>query len=87
MLEVEYAPKFVRLFSDLSPSLQVLVVTRIKEFKNPGNHPKLKVHKLKGNKKGFFGFSVDYSHRIIFEYSRDKKTASLLVIGDHSIYD
>lgn len=48
-------------------------------------HPNLKTHKLKGKWKGFWSFSINYSHRVLFKFS-DKNSVDLINIGDHSIY-
>lgn len=34
-----------------------------------------------------WAFSVNYSDRIVIYFSKDKKIAHLLDIGDHSIYE
>ncbi|MDB5237282.1 MAG: hypothetical protein JWL88_384 [Parcubacteria group bacterium] len=87
MLTVGYAASFVRRFKKLTPALQREVKGRITEFKDPANHPALKVHKLSGRLKGRSAFSVNFNDRIIFEWSKDKKTAYLFDIGDHSVYE
>lgn len=85
MLEIIYAPSFVRQFKELEESLREEVVEKMEKFKNKNNHASLKVHKLHGKYDGFCGFSVNYKIRIIFEYlSKDK--VSILHIGDHDIY-
>jgi mRNA-degrading endonuclease YafQ of YafQ-DinJ toxin-antitoxin module len=58
---------------------------RIVELASIGNHSKLKVHKLHGKFKNCFSFSVNYRTRIVFQYE-NKRTISLLTIGDHEIY-
>jgi plasmid maintenance system killer protein len=60
---------------------------RLEEFKDPRNHDKLRVHKLKASMLGSYAFSIDHSNRVIFEWSKDKKTAHIINIGDHSIYE
>ncbi len=87
MLTLQYSTDFVRVFSKFESNFQAEVLARIEEFRNPKNHRRLAVHKLKGAMKGQWAFSIDYRNRIVFEYSNDKKTAYLLDIGDHSIYE
>lgn len=84
-LEIKYKPQFVRQYKKLEPELQSEVLARIELFKDIKNHDLLKVHKLKGRLKGRYSFSIDYKNRIVFIYE-DKKTATLLVIGDHDVY-
>lgn len=82
---LRYKPSFVREFKKMSPSFREEALERIEQFKKVENHQKLKVHKLKGQLKEYYSFSVTYSHRIVFEY-QSKDTAVLLAIGDHDIY-
>jgi len=55
-------------------------------FKDRENHALLKVLELQGPHKDYFSFSVDYSHRIVFEYV-SKNEMALLKVGDHSVYE
>ena len=81
MLQIQYAPSFVRLYSKLSEHLKGEVKEKIKAFQDLTNHKSLKVHKLKGIP-NTYSFSVNYKIRIVFEY-QDKKSASLLYVGNH----
>lgn len=85
MLEVYYTKSFVKQVKVLPKELQEEVIEKIELFKNIENHKILKVHKLHGRIKDRYSFSVNYKFRIIFVW-KDKTTAILLVIGDHSIY-
>jgi mRNA-degrading endonuclease YafQ of YafQ-DinJ toxin-antitoxin module len=88
MLEVEYAPEFIRTWKKLPEDLQDEAIDRIELFKDRTHHAMLKVHKLSGRQKGKWSFSVNFKYRIIFMYARgDKNTAQLLDIGDHSVYE
>lgn len=82
MISVRYTAKFIRMYKDLEPALTDEVKDRILSFQNEKNHEKLRVHKLHGEFKKCFAFSVNYKIRIIFEYE-DKKTVNLLYIGGH----
>lgn len=86
MLEIEYAPEFIRTWKKLPAHLQEESMECIEEFRNRKNHEKLKVHKLKGAMKGLYSFSVNYRYRIVFIFA-GKGTAQLLDIGDHSVYE
>ena len=47
-------------------------------------HPKLKTHKLSGNLKDLWSFSLDYNLGIVFYFTKDKpKKAVLVDIGTH----
>jgi plasmid maintenance system killer protein len=86
-MQVAYKPTFLRQFKKLRPSLQEEAHDKIELFKNPKNHPQLKVHKLKGELSGLLSFSVNYRYRIIFVWEIHNKSAILMAIGDHEIYE
>jgi mRNA-degrading endonuclease YafQ of YafQ-DinJ toxin-antitoxin module len=87
MLEVEYSSDFIRKYKKLPKLLKEEVKERIEYFKDTANHQKLRVHALKSELQGFSAFSINYRDRIIFQFSKDKKVAYLLNIGDHSVYE
>lgn len=87
MVAIEYSSDFVRKYKKLAPGLKEEIRERLEEFRDTRNHQKLKVHKLQGAMRGLCAFSVNYSDRIVFEWSKEKKTAYMLDIGDHSIYE
>lgn len=74
------------MLKKLTPQLQEAAFRRIELFRDRSNHRRLKVHKLHGKYRGFFGFSIDRKNRIMFEWISDKE-ARLHTVGDHSIYD
>lgn len=86
MLALIYAPRFVRHFKRLPKGLQEEAVARIELFKDSKNHASIKVHKLHGKLKKFYGFSVDFRNRIVFDYVSENEVV-LLTIGDHDIYN
>lgn len=85
MVEIYYKPSFIKQYKKLPKSLQEEVKEKIALFGKDPKHPFLKTHKLTGQLKGFYSFSVNYAYRIIFEYLTKKKVA-LLAVGDHDIY-
>jgi mRNA-degrading endonuclease YafQ of YafQ-DinJ toxin-antitoxin module len=84
-IEIAYAPSFVRQWKAFPETLQDEALQKIELFRNRENHKSLKVHKLNGRLSEFYGFSVNYKFRIVFEYG-DGDTAFLLKIGPHDIY-
>lgn len=54
-------------------------------FKKDPFDPRLKTHKLKGNLKNYWSFSISYSDRILFRFL-DNETVFFIDIGDHSVY-
>ena len=85
MIDVAYAPSFVRQFKLLEKDLKSEVIEKIELFKNEVSQKQLRVHKLKGRLRGRFSFSVNYRFRIVFNYLSDNE-AVLLAIGDHEVY-
>jgi len=85
MIEIIFAPIFVRNFKKLDDNLKEEILEKIEMFKNTSNHKLLKAHKLKGHYKDCYSFSVNYAYRIIFQYENKNKVA-LLAIGGHDIY-
>jgi len=84
-MNVLYKPTFVRQYKKLPPALKQEVKEKIELFQSDPDHTFLKTHKLKGPLKNYSAFSVNYEYRIIFEYET-KKTAVLLAVGDHDVY-
>ncbi len=86
MITVAYKPNFIRQFNKLLPKLKDEVEEKILLFQHEPRHPSLRTHKLGGKLKGFLAFSVNYSYRVVFLWE-NKKSAVLLAVGDHSVYD
>ncbi|MBL4644293.1 MAG: type II toxin-antitoxin system mRNA interferase toxin, RelE/StbE family [Candidatus Pacebacteria bacterium] len=86
MIEVGYSKKFLKMFKVLDADLQDRVEEKIEQFRNRKNHKVLKVHKLAGNLKDLYAFSIDRKNRIIFEYTGSKNEVAFLIIGGHDIY-
>lgn len=85
MIEVEYAPTFLKQLKKCEIALQDEVKEKINLFKDKKNHQQLRVHKLHGPFAGKLSFSVNYRYRIVFKWL-SSNAAALLAIGDHSIY-
>ena len=56
-----------------------------KIFRKDPFDSRLKTHKLTGKLKEFWAFSIDYEHRIIFEFV-NKQTVWFHTVGTHAIY-
>jgi mRNA-degrading endonuclease YafQ of YafQ-DinJ toxin-antitoxin module len=85
MTVILYTPKFVRLYKKLPLKIQQAAEQKEIIFRKDPFTPSLKTHKLTGELEGLFAFSIDYSHRIIFEF-RDTNTVSFRAIGNHDVY-
>lgn len=86
MIAVAYKPAFIRQLKKLPKALQAEAIQKVELFKNPKEHKVLGVHKLHGNLKDTWSFSVNYRYRIIFIWETRNTSAILLAIGDHSLY-
>lgn len=87
MISVLIAPSFDRVMRKLEPGLLEAVSDAVEQFKNSSSHRRLKIHKLRGRLTGLHAFSVDYRHRIIFQWIKKNRQAILLDFGDHSMYE
>ncbi len=85
-MEVIYSSGFARTYKKLSDEVKDLGEKQELLFRQDPFDPKLKTHKLKGKFEGFLSFSIGYKHRIVFEFSKDKKTAYFHSVGDHDVY-
>ncbi len=74
------------MYKKLPVHLQDEVVEKIELFRHLKNHEALEVRKLKGRMKGYYGFSIDFRNRVVFEYISDYEVA-FLVVGDHKVYE
>ena len=70
------------MYKGLESALKDEIKEKILLFQDEKNHISLKVHKLHGDYKKCYAFSVNYRVRIVFEYD-DKKTVNLLYVGSH----
>ncbi len=85
-MRIIYSPKFVRNYTKLPLEVKKLAEKQEKIFRaDPFDH-RLKTHKLKGKFRDFWSFSIDYSYRIVFEFSKDKSTVYFHATGDHKVY-
>ncbi len=85
MIDIIYAPSFVKQLDKIELSFQDEILEKIDLFKDKNNHRSLKVHKLHGKFKDCFSFSIDFRTRIVFQYMTKNKVA-FLSIGDHDLY-
>lgn len=84
-MSIYYSPQFEREYKKLPAKIQDLAEAKEALFIKDPFDPRIKTHKLAGNLKGFWSFSVSYSHRIIFEFL-DNGDVRFHDIGPHDIY-
>ena len=85
-MEILYWPKFAKYFKKLPIEIQKIAVEKEKVFRKDPFDPVLKTHKLHGEFREYWSFSVNYKIRIIFKFI-DKNTAAFYSIGNHNIYE
>jgi len=88
MFEIQYKPTFLRSFKKLDPQLQEEVEEveeKVLFFRDVAQHKKLRVHKLHGQLRGCYSFSVNYSFRVVFVYETEG-VVTLLDVGNHDMY-
>ena len=84
-MEIELSSRFKKSFRKLHPRIQKKAVEKSAIFRiDPFNY-KLGIHKLHGDKKEEWAFSVDYSYRISLVFIKDD-TVVFTDIGTHDIY-
>lgn len=84
-MRIYYSSKFGREYKHLPKGTKLLAEQREQIFRKNPFHSTLKTHKLTGRLKEFWAFSIDYKHRIIFEFV-DKNTVWFHSVGTHEIY-
>ncbi len=82
---IYYTGKFRSSYKKLPASIKTEAEIKETIFRKDPFDPILKTHKLTGNFKGFWSFSIDRKHRIIFEFTR-KKEVVFHIAGTHQIY-
>jgi mRNA-degrading endonuclease YafQ of YafQ-DinJ toxin-antitoxin module len=83
--KITYSSHFAKAFQALSEKTKTQAIQREKIFRDNCFDSRLKTHKLKGKLKKYWSFSIDYSHRILFEFQEDGEVG-FIDVGTHSIY-
>lgn len=85
-MEIAYSTSFKRAFKRKTKQRQEL---QDKFFhclnlflENPFHH-QLKTHKLTGNLKKYWSFSIEYDVRVVFAFAEDQTKVILIDIGSH----
>ena len=85
MSKILRSSHFERAFVKLPESLIREVARREAIFRKNPFDPLLKTHKLKGEHRDLWSFSIAYRYRIVFRFL-DDNMAYFIDVGDHSIY-
>ena len=90
MRNIDWTAKSQRTFKRLirkSPQLRPLIEKTLRQLAEDPYHPSLRTHKLVGDLSDIWACSVDYNHRILFEFVQkpesDLDAILLLNIGSH----
>ena len=84
-MQVAFSSAFKRAFKKLTrrqPSLDGAFWARLEIFIEDPFDPRLRTHKLTGDLKGLWSFSLRHDQRVVFFFA-EKDSAVLLDIGDH----
>jgi len=84
-MRISITSKFERSFKKLPREIQLLAVEQEKKFRKNIFSSSLHTHKLSGKLSGYYSFSIDFGHRILFEMLSSNHVL-FVNIGDHSIY-
>ncbi len=84
-MKIYYFPKFARNYKKLSSELKARSQEAEALFRTNPFNEKLKTHKLQGSFAGYWAFSIDERHRIVFEFYK-KGIVLFHDIGDHGVY-
>ena len=79
------SPRFERELNRLSGRIQNLAKKKDRIFRQDAFHPSLKTHKLGGELKETWAYSVNKHYRVHF-YFVDDHTVMYVSIGTHEIY-
>lgn len=85
MLEISFDDSFKRAFKkriEGKDDLKRKFKMKLERFRNNPFDPSLKTHKLSGNLKDLWSFSIEYDQRVLFYFSDDNKVV-LIDIGNH----
>lgn len=81
-MEVKLSSRFKKSFAKLYPRIQKKAIEKIVLFRKNQFDSRLNTHKLHGERKGEWAYSVDYSYRIVFIFL-ENDTVLYLDIGTH----
>lgn len=83
--QIRYSSKFERSYKKLPLAEKIFAEEKEKIFRQNAFDRKLKAHKLKGDLKHLWSFTITYSYRVVFKFVK-KDIVLFYDIGDHRIY-
>lgn len=88
MIKVGFTSYFVRRLKRIEKTNKILfeeILEKLELLGHRNNHNSLRVHKLHGDLKEYYAFSINYKIRIVFKFVSNNH-AILYDIDDHDIY-
>jgi addiction module RelE/StbE family toxin len=89
-MKIGWTPKSLRAFKRLirkNPNLRLLIEKTLRQLAEDPFQPSLRTHKLKGDLSDVWSCSIDYNHRILFEFIQNpeyrEEAILLLNLGSH----
>lgn len=84
-MKIYYTDKFAKAYKKLPKQVKLATEAKEKIFLNNPFDPRLKTHKLRGDLKDSYSFSVSYHWRIVFHFEKSDIVV-VDAIGTHAIY-
>ena len=81
-MDIIYSPTFIRRYKKLPAKIKSLAEEKEALCRDDPRSPALHTHKLHGEMKDFWAFSVNTSFRIVFEFAQNGGVI-FHSIGDH----
>lgn len=85
-MRILYLAKFAKEFRKLPKPVQMLAEKKLEIFRADPFNQRLRTHKLGGVLEGFYAFSINHTHRIIFDFA-DTDIIRFYKVGTHDIYE
>lgn len=79
-----FEKKLKKFSTQLTPNQKIKLKQKLAIFNEDIFDDRLKTHKLKGNLKNYYAFSISYSERIVFKLLEDGGVY-FIEIGSHEI--
>ena len=86
MIDISYTSKFEKNFKRLNFTVKGKIKQRVEIFQTDPHDPRLKTHKLSGQLKDYYAFSINHSYRILFIFE-SSNSVTFIDVGTHSVYE
>ena len=83
--DVVFSSQFDGKFAALPEKIKKVARKKDRMFRGDAFHPLLRTHKLSGEFKDYWAYSVNQQYRVLF-YFVDDHTVAYINIGTHEIY-